>query len=1095
MTFRAVLTRLARLVGQGPANGYVDYFDSTRIAGWAFDPSDMSEPALLSLYVDGVPEMNIIADIPREDVRNAGLGPLKCGFDTTLPRRLRDGQAHRVELRLGSSGTIVRGGTLEIAAGEAAPVLASDSAEVAQSTVHEGVAFYDRHSGAISGWAMGCNSVTVQFDDGAPQTVLLDREVPGFGSGLRPGFRVFVPDALRDGLPHQAQVFFGRSADPLDGAPVSFALMPDRILVELTALEGNSLTLSFRHSTGALADIPVVLSADGQGIEGRSLPGGIQAELPDLVRTLVVSSAEGEVLARFAITDGQPERLMCRDLPPGALSPEMIQAATQAFTAFCEAPDDRFDPLWYRWSHPDARDLQSPDALIAHYRDHGAGQGIGPGPLFDEQMARSLYPALAEEIAQQNMPCAFALELALGRGSLQTLTGLDPALRDTLVRGQTDMSEPLEGPHLAHQPTSPPVVAQLPSPVQAQNPTASIYAAWLSRLDISENIRTDLTRADHLMRSEIASTALPHAPLVSVIMPSWNRAFTIGEAIQSVLEQSYPNWELIVCDDASDDRTSEVVRGFDDPRIRYMKFLKSNGAGARNKGLRQARGDYIAYLDSDNLWHPLFLDLMLRRLMANPGHPIAYSAYLDTVTEGAKVRLDGIPRPNFRPIRLSSKNFMDLNSIVHHRRVYDWMGGFDSTLPRLQDWDLALRYTSIFRPLFVNHVGVFYRRNVAWGQVTHLFMGSNAQATVGEKTRRRLEVAHERLHIAWPTRSRITILAGSHRQGHGLAPGHARMAESLARMAAQVADVDLVELGPNPDHLPLEGMDPPGLTRHQIPQDLQRDPGRLGTALGGLIRGRPVLSVGCSGGYLRAIEGLNPALVWRLRNTGEGSALQGLDVPLIRFELGALPLMLPQGTHASQDMTVLVLLPSQTSSAKRDALRKQLTAEAQRRGLTLLLPPADGNGWVRIDKAGETPLSLDPQTCLPEALGQVGMTVSLAHVSELEPFELALLNALQGRAVPAAVLPAEGRARATGFARQWIESRAAYEIQVNDSKWIFDKVRKLLGDETGLQRLQERSQTVHRIAYHPEQAQQRLAHALYRLLHDFPTREVIDDQN
>jgi hypothetical protein len=123
------------------------------------------------------------------------------------------------------------------------------------------------------------------------------------------------------------------------------------------------------------------------------------------------------------------------------------------------------------------------------------------------------------------------------------------------------------------------------------------------------------------------------------------------------------------------------------------------------------------------------------------------------------------------------------------------------------------------------------------------------------------------------------------------------------------------------------------------------------------------------------------------------------------------------------------------------------------------------------------------------------MTVCLSHVSELEPFDLALLNALQGRAVPAAVLPAEGRARATGFARQWIESRAAYEIQVNDPKWIFDKVRKLLGDEAGIQRLRERSQTVHRIAYHPEQAQERLAHALYRLLHDFPTREVIDDQN
>src|SRR6056297_2675115 len=124
------------------------------------------------------------------------------------------------------------------------------------------------------------------------------------------------------------------------------------------------------------------------------------------------------------------------------------------------------------------------------------------------------------------------------------------------------------------------------------------------------------------MRRDVATVPLADRPLVSIVMPSWNRAFTIAEAIQSVIEQSYDNWELLVCDDASEDRTADVVRGFDDPRIRYMKFLKSNGAGARNNGLRFARGEVIAYLDSDNLWHPLFLDRMLRALEAQPGTPI-----------------------------------------------------------------------------------------------------------------------------------------------------------------------------------------------------------------------------------------------------------------------------------------------------------------------------------------------------------------------------------------------------------------------------------------------------------------------------------------
>ncbi len=1100
MTKKAFLTSVARFLGRGPRTGYVDHFDAARVAGWAFDPGAPDEPALLSLHVDGTPEMNIVADIPREDVRSAGLGPLRCGFDATLPRRLRDGRAHRVELRLGANGPVLRGGTLTLEADDSLraspaeqPAPEPDRAAPADAPAApaEGVAFYDSRHAAISGWATGCTSVTLHFNGQPPQEIRLDREVPGFGSGTRPGFRVPIPDALRDGARHEVRVTCGRTGLALDGTPVRFSLVPDRILVELEALEGQTATFRLRHATGTPDDVPVRVCADGVTLDARALAGtgGVLVDLPWDARCLVVSTPEGEVLARFGITDGQWAESPVHDLPAGALSPETCAAATAAFADFCDDPDDRFDPLWYRWAIPGARALDD-DQLLPHYRDIGAGQGAGPGPFFDETAARALFPALAEAIADARLPCAFALELVLGRGRLDTLTGLDRPISRALSEGAGLPDMPVPRPEIP--PTPAPVVARLPAPVAALDPSRSIYAAWAARLDIPDTTREELARDDQAMRQTVAASALTRAPLVSIIMPSWNRAFTIGEAIQSVLDQSYRNWELIVCDDASEDRTQDVVRGFDDPRIRYMKFLKSNGAGARNKGLRHARGEYIAYLDSDNIWHPLFLDTMLRRLMSSPGNAIAYSAYLDTVIEGARVRLDAIPRPNFRPIRLSSKNFIDLNSIVHHRRVHDWMGGFDNDLPRLQDWDLALRYTSIFRPVFVNHIGVFYRRNVAWGQVTHLFMGSHAQGTVAEKTRRRLEEAHERLHVSWPGRSRITVLVGARRPGHRPDPGHCLVADSLARLAVRVADVDLVELGAAP--AAAQDGDPPGLTRHAIPLELQRDPARLGVALGALVRGRPVLSVGCAAGYLRAVQGLDPVLTWRLRNSGEGSCLQGLDLPFARFELGALPLDLPEGRHAASDLTVLVLPPQQGTPDTRAALHRQLAAEAQRRGLTLLLPPGDGQGWTRIDKSGAQPQQPDPQTRLPALLGQVGMTACMTPVSELEPFDLALLNALQGRSVPAAVLPDEGRARATGFARQWIEARAAYEIQVNDPKWIFDKIRKLMGDDAGLQRLQERSLTVHRIAHHPDLARERLIHALYRLLHDFPHREVIDGQ-
>lgn len=87
-------------------------------------------------------------------------------------------------------------------------------------------------------------------------------------------------------------------------------------------------------------------------------------------------------------------------------------------------------------------------------------------------------------------------------------------------------------------------------------------------------------------------------------MPTYNRAGIIAEAITTVVEQRYPHWELWICDDASTDETAEVVSRFQDQRIRYLKLSRRGAAAARNQGLRCARGKIIAYLDSDNYWHP-----------------------------------------------------------------------------------------------------------------------------------------------------------------------------------------------------------------------------------------------------------------------------------------------------------------------------------------------------------------------------------------------------------------------------------------------------------------------------------------------------------
>ncbi len=107
--------------------------------------------------------------------------------------------------------------------------------------------------------------------------------------------------------------------------------------------------------------------------------------------------------------------------------------------------------------------------------------------------------------------------------------------------------------------------------------------------------------------------------LVSIIMPSYNTAEYIGESIKSVLSQTHTEWELIIVDDCSTDNTDEVVNPFlEDKRIRYLKNEKNSGAAvSRNYALREAKGRWIAFLDSDDLWHPQKLEKQLLFMKEN----------------------------------------------------------------------------------------------------------------------------------------------------------------------------------------------------------------------------------------------------------------------------------------------------------------------------------------------------------------------------------------------------------------------------------------------------------------------------------------------
>lgn len=117
---------------------------------------------------------------------------------------------------------------------------------------------------------------------------------------------------------------------------------------------------------------------------------------------------------------------------------------------------------------------------------------------------------------------------------------------------------------------------------------------------------------------------------VSIIMPSYNTASYIAETVQSVISQTYQNWELIIVDDCSTDDTGAVLQPFlADERIRYFKNEKNSGAAvSRNRALREAKGKWIAFLDSDDLWMPEKLEKQIAFMEEN-GYHFSYTDYVE----------------------------------------------------------------------------------------------------------------------------------------------------------------------------------------------------------------------------------------------------------------------------------------------------------------------------------------------------------------------------------------------------------------------------------------------------------------------------------
>jgi len=201
--------------------------------------------------------------------------------------------------------------------------------------------------------------------------------------------------------------------------------------------------------------------------------------------------------------------------------------------------------------------------------------------------------------------------------------------------------------------------------------------------------------------------------LVSVIIPTYNRADYIVETIKSVLCQTYQKFEIIIVDDGSTDNTGDLIKLINDPRLKYI-YQSNSGlpASPRNNGIKAAKGDFIAFLDSDDLWLPEKLEKQVEILVKNNDIGLVYcnAEYFGSDYKGnSTIVKEGYTGDVFE--KLIEKNFVPALSVMCRREVFSIAGLFDESkkLRAVEDYELWMRIAKYFKLHYVNQVLCRYR--------------------------------------------------------------------------------------------------------------------------------------------------------------------------------------------------------------------------------------------------------------------------------------------------------------------------------------------------------------------------------------------------
>jgi len=192
---------------------------------------------------------------------------------------------------------------------------------------------------------------------------------------------------------------------------------------------------------------------------------------------------------------------------------------------------------------------------------------------------------------------------------------------------------------------------------------------------------------------------------VSIIVPTRNRAKLLPKALESILAQTYTDWECIVIDDISEDKTLGIIKQFAerDKRIQYIHLDKHHHiAKARNIGIRASQSPLIAYLDDDDIYYRDFLSEMISHFDKNPQCQFAYCKVMPLVVEYDKnyniikqTRREMIINKPFVKEHLYEINYISIISVIHTRELIEQVGNYDKNLYTHDDWDMFLRMAKV----------------------------------------------------------------------------------------------------------------------------------------------------------------------------------------------------------------------------------------------------------------------------------------------------------------------------------------------------------------------------------------------------------------